>query len=148
MNKLKPCILECNSWNLQELYISKELDWWYHSFDMYALSSYLLCGQCNAEGDPNINSIVILLVELWNTISGFWNYKQIASLSPCLIYVVLRTLASASLYIRTTSLDMEGKQTNLLLHSLSFWSSPHITPSFWWIKFNYTWDVMISYRTI
>ena len=69
----------------------------------------------NAEGDPNINLMVILLVGvapylvIW--IFGTVYKSKANSILESAFILLLSTLASASLYIRTTSLDVEGKQT-------------------------------------
>ena len=73
------------------------------------------CFAANAEGDPNINLMVILLIGLapylvvW--IFGTVYKSKANSILESVFILLLSILASASLYIRTTSLDVEGKQT-------------------------------------
>ena len=73
------------------------------------------CFAANAEGDPNINLMVILLIGVtpylvvW--IFGTVYKSKANSIFESAFVLLLSTLASASLYIRTTSLDVEGKQT-------------------------------------
>ena len=73
------------------------------------------CFAVNSEGDPNINLMVILLIGVapylvvW--IFGTVYKSKINSILESVFFLLLSILASASLYIRTTSLDVEGKQT-------------------------------------
>ena len=73
------------------------------------------CFAANSEGDPNINLMVILLIGVapylvvW--IFGTVYKSKVNSILESAFVLLLNILASASLYIRTTSLDVEGKQT-------------------------------------
>ena len=75
----------------------------------------LTCFAANAEGDPNINLMIILLIGVapylvvW--IFGTVYKNKANSILESAFILLLSTLASASLYIRTTSLNVEGKQT-------------------------------------
>ena len=73
------------------------------------------CFAANSEGDPNFNLMVILLIGVapylvvW--IFGTVYKSKVNSILESAFILLLSILASASLYIRTTSLDVEGKQT-------------------------------------
>ena len=74
-----------------------------------------MCFAANAEGDPNINLMVILLVGvapymvIW--IFGTVYKSKANSVLESAFILLLSTLASASLYVRTTSLGVQDKQT-------------------------------------
>ena len=78
-----------------------------------------ICFAANAEGDPNINLMVILLIgavpPLMVWIFGTVYKSKINSILDSVFVLLLSTLASASLYIRTTSLDVERKQTTITM---------------------------------
>ena len=108
VNKLKP-FLDAN----HGTYKNKVRNW--TGIILLIRAVQFTCFAANAEGDPNINLMVILLVGvtpylvIW--IFGTVYKSKANSILESAFILLLSTLASASLYIRTTSLDVEGKQT-------------------------------------
>ena len=108
VNKLKP-FLDAN----HGPYKNKIRNW--TGIILLVRAVQFICFAANAEGDPNVNLMVILLIGvtpylvIW--IFGTVYKSKANSILESAFVILLTTLASASLYIRTTSLDVEGKQT-------------------------------------
>jgi hypothetical protein len=108
VNKLKP-FLDAN----HGPYKNKMRNW--TGIILLIRAVQFTCFAANSEGDPNINLMVILLIGVapylvvW--IFGTVYKSKTNSILESAFVLLLSILASASLYIRTTSLDVEGKQT-------------------------------------
>ena len=108
VNKLKP-FLDAN----HGPYKNKTRSW--TGIILLIRAVQFICSAANAEGDPNINLMVILLIGVapylvvW--IFGTVYKRRVSSILESVFVLLLSMLASASLYIRTTSLNVEGKQT-------------------------------------
>ena len=108
MNKLKP-FLDAN----YGPYKNKTRNW--TGIILLVRAVQFTCFAANAKGDPNINLMVILLIGVapylvvW-TFGTVYKSKANSILESAFI-LLLSILASASLYIRTISLDVGGKQT-------------------------------------
>jgi hypothetical protein len=108
VNKLKP-FLDAN----HGPYKNKMRNW--TGIILLIRAVQFTCFAANSEGDPNINLMVILLIGVapylvvW--IFGTVYKSKANSILESAFVLLLCILASASLYIRTTSLYVEGKQT-------------------------------------
>ena len=108
VNKLKP-FLDAN----HGPYKNKIRNW--TGIILLVRAVQFICFAANAEGDPNINLMVILLIGvtpylvIW--IFGTVYKTKANSILESAFVILLSTLVSASLYTRTTSLDVEGKRT-------------------------------------
>jgi predicted outer membrane repeat protein len=112
VNKLKP-FLDAN----HGPYKNKMRNW--TGIILLIRAVQFTCFAANSEGDPNINLMVILLIGVapylvvW--IFGTVYKSKANSILESAFVLLLSILASASLYIRTTSLDVEGKQTAITM---------------------------------
>ena len=108
VNKLKP-FLDAN----HGPYKNKVRNW--TGIILLIRAVQFICFAANAEGDPNVNLMAILLIGVapYLVVWTFGNvYKsKINSILESAFVLLLSTLASASLYIRTTSLNVERTQT-------------------------------------
>ena len=108
VNRLKP-FLDAN----HGPYKNKLRNW--TGIILLVRAAQFICFAANAEGDPNINLLVIALIGMvpyllvWMLGSAYKN--KIVSVLESVFVILLGTLASASLYVRTSSLDVESKQT-------------------------------------
>ena len=107
VNKLKP-FLDAN----HGPYKNKIRNW--TGITLLIRAVQFTCFAANAEGDPSINLLLILVIgavpHLLVWIFGSVHKSKINSILECAFVILLCTLGSASLYIRTTSLDEGGKQ--------------------------------------